>query len=147
MFNIKKILSASKPVTKDRDAPDLITQTVLDAQRKTADYLNRKTASWSPCRAKMALMFFCLVMSSSSLFIIGRAILSANGPPQKIKMQRLQVPAPLAAPGSKKPQKNDSIFENIPHRSIRETVFPNARPLRAAGQLHPSPSGCCNLGP
>ncbi len=108
MFSIKKIISKLKNGTKQGNTPDRMSRVLLAAQRKAADCLNRKAARWSARRLKVILILFCLLIGSICLFIAGKAILSANGPPGFFKVQRLLMPSPLLIPGSKKHQKPDS---------------------------------------
>jgi len=115
MFNIKKITARIKAGTQDTGITDRISNAVLATQRKAADYLNRKTAGWSSRKTKTILILFCVVTGNAILFIGGRAVLSANGPPKTFKVQRLWQPAPLLIPGSKAPHMADSISKKIHH--------------------------------
>lgn len=87
MFRIKKIIAGFKA----DDTPRHASKTLLNAQKKTADFLNRKTAGWSPLKTKVILIVFCLVTGNACLYLIGKAVLSANGPPG-VMIQRLAVP-------------------------------------------------------
>ncbi len=78
------------PANNNAAAPGIYTRTV--------DYLNQKTVAWTPQRLKVMLIAFCLFMGSASLFVAGKAILSANGPPGILKVKRLPVPVPLRLP-------------------------------------------------
>jgi len=111
MIRLKKLLKKTTTSARDGSFSDRISEAVLAVQRKAADYLNRKTAHWSQRRTKTILILFCMVMGNISLFIAGKAILSANGPPKNFKVQRLHIPAPVA-PQFKRPQKPDSILQN-----------------------------------
>ena len=113
MMRFKKIKDRFKS-GKDDNTGRRISFILLTVQRKVADYLNGKTAGWSSRRIKTVFIIFFLVTGSISLFITGRAILSANGPPKTFKVQRLYVPAPIKIPGSKRLQKPDSMKEIHP---------------------------------
>ena len=106
MKRLKKIADRFK--SGDRTTGGRINMALLAAQRKAADYLNHKTAGWSQRKTKVVFVIFFLVTGSTSLFITGRAILSANGPPKSLKVQRLHVPAP------KQLQTQDSVRKMYP---------------------------------
>lgn len=61
------------------DAP--IYGQLLKMQQGVADYLNRKTANWSPGKTKVILIVFCLLAGNASLWLLSRAFTQANGPP------------------------------------------------------------------
>ena len=102
MFRFEKTTAKAEP--KDTTVVDRVTGAVLSAQHKAADYLNRKTAGWSPLKTKVILILFCLVTGNMILFIAARAILSANGPPKNLRVERLIRPMPLLLPGEGKSQ-------------------------------------------
>lgn len=54
---------------------------LLKLQQRVADYLNRKTANWSPGKTKVILIVFCLLAGNASLWLLSRAFTQANGPP------------------------------------------------------------------
>jgi hypothetical protein len=99
MIRLKRLRNRIKTAERDQRIRGFISNSLLAAQRKAADYLNRKTAHWSPRRIKIALILFCLVTGNIGLYITGKAILSANGPPGKTKVHQLY--APMTPPGSK----------------------------------------------
>lgn len=89
MFPFKKFIAGFK--AQEGGTPGRAGKTLLNAQKQTADYLNRKTAGWSPLKTKVMLIVFCLVTGNACLYLIGKAVLSANGPPG-VKIQRLAAP-------------------------------------------------------
>lgn len=84
-----------------------LTPFLSSAHHKIAGFLNRKTATWSPQKVKLVLILFCLVSGNICLYIIGRAILSDNGPPPVIlKIKRLDIPAAMSRKRSNLPPKD-----------------------------------------
>jgi len=87
-----------------------INRVIADVQRKSADYLNQKTAGWSVFKLKIVLILFCLLTGNLILFITGKAILAANGPPKIFKEKLHQTP--LIGPVLKEPPKVDTGSKN-----------------------------------
>ena len=108
MLNIKKIITHLKGVKNDTTILDRVSNKVLIAQRKAADFLNERAASWSTRKMKVLLIVFCVISLNAILLIAGRAVLSANGPPKGIKVQRLLAPNPITV-------KRDSLPKKINH--------------------------------
>ena len=111
----KKMLWYLNRGKQEQDVDEAADNKLNVAQRKAADYLNRKTAGWSPAKTKIALILFCLAYTCLVALNAGRAILSANGPPKAIKVQRLFMPAPLLLPGNKSLKRPDSTPNKINH--------------------------------
>jgi len=107
-INLKKLLNSAGKNTKQENFIDRAGSAFASGQRKVADYLNEKAAGWSPQKTKTVFILFFLIAGNVILFITGRAILSANGPPKQFKVQRLFMPPPLPLPGMKMPPKADS---------------------------------------
>ena len=59
--------------TRQKNNAGRIADKILKAQRKTADYLNRKTALLSPKIWLMLLIIFCAAFGSYSLFLLIQA--------------------------------------------------------------------------
>lgn len=74
-----------------KTALDLANEKLQGWQRKAADFLNHKTESWSATKLKIALVLFCMVMGSASLYVMGYALRNGHGPPS-IRIRKLQVP-------------------------------------------------------
>jgi hypothetical protein len=103
-----------KKIRTAQVGPGYVSNMLSSVQRKAADYLNGKTANWSSRQLKVTLILFCLLMGNLCLYILGKAILSANGPPDQIKVQRLSAPMPLIKSGQKL-QKGDTAFKQFNH--------------------------------
>lgn len=115
MIPIKKIMEQIKAGSKDNNTNGYIRNAIGTAQRHAADYLNAKTGNWSPRKAKIMLILFCLVTGNVSLYITGRAILSANGPPEKFKVQRLAQPSMVIPPDRDRFQQADTALNQNLH--------------------------------
>jgi|GEM_PF-5938904 len=115
MFSKRKITEAFRGGANDGIGSS-VTRKITAIQHKAADYLSKKTAGWSPLKMKIVLILFCLVTGNISLYIAGRAILSANGPPRSFKVQRLHLPFPLQKdrPNSLSP---DSSTNKLYHKN------------------------------
>lgn len=74
---MEKIVKAAKD---EKEQTNRLFRFVLKLQSNLADYLNKKTADWSPARLKLLLVIFCLTAGNISLYIISQAI-SAPGKP------------------------------------------------------------------
>ena len=107
-INLKRLLTRKRNNKNQEDMLDRAGSAFTSGQRKVADYLNAKAAGWSPQKTKTVFILFFLLAGNVILFITGRAILSANGPPKQFKVQRLFIPPPLPLPGMKMPPKADS---------------------------------------
>jgi hypothetical protein len=120
MLGIKKVITKLKTGTPGEPATGQISAALLAARRKAADYLNRKTAGWSPRKAKRMLIVFCLVTGNTCIYITGKAILCANGPPSTFKVQRFTPAAPIIRPGFKTFQPSDSTLKEIQHEPLKK---------------------------
>jgi len=106
-IDLKKLLAGIRQGTKQENILESAGTAFNSRQRKVADYLNAKTGGWSPRKTKTVFILFFLLAGSVIAFITGRAILSANGPPAQIKVQRLFMPPPFPLPGMKMLPKGD----------------------------------------
>jgi len=81
-------------------------------QRKTADYLNGKSAQWTSRHIKIMLLLFCLIAGGANLFLIVKGIMPANGPPvlqrTRLSMPKL-IPDSISIYKSFKNKQNDNI--------------------------------------
>lgn len=107
-----KLFKKAKGTTAD-DKPIVsqLRETLTAIAHKLADYLQHKTKHWSARQVKIALFLFCLLTGNCCLFILGKAVLSANGPPRIVPVSGLPYPR------SKK-SKRDSIKNKI-HEPIK----------------------------
>jgi len=110
MSRLKKIITRSKTRTPETPLAEQINSILSKMQWKTAGYLNRKTASWSPRKTKAVLIVFCALCGSMILFSIARSVLSANGPPNRFKAQRAITPKTIAPRELSRPNPTDSTL-------------------------------------
>ncbi len=68
-------------------------------QRKAADFINERTATWTLKYGKVCLIIFCLFTGSVSLVMIIKGFMPANGPPV---VSRTQLSVPKLIPDSVK---------------------------------------------